>query len=160
MMPPTLSITCKTVQLHANSPVSRPEVDLKVTTGISLVLIGLLWQRERAWGEGREGAGEIQRLIQTAQCRMADMCKINLQNKCFLKKIYLEGISKEKWIQEELKEGQTDMGHVHTNKKLILHNQVPIFDTTHSKPVFSTSRKWKLSVKVHSWPRKCWRKKS
>lgn len=28
-MPPTLSITCKTVQLHANSPVSRPEVDPK-----------------------------------------------------------------------------------------------------------------------------------
>lgn len=64
-MPPTPSITCKTVQLHANSPVSRPEVDPKVTTGISSVLIGPLWQRgrdgERARGDGarrREGAGE------------------------------------------------------------------------------------------------------
>ncbi len=29
MMPPTPSITCKTVGLHANSPVSRPEVGPK-----------------------------------------------------------------------------------------------------------------------------------
>jgi len=61
MMPPTPSITCKTIQLHVNSPVSRPEVDPKVTTGISLVLIGLLWQREgmrrrrRRRRKGREG---------------------------------------------------------------------------------------------------------
>lgn len=52
-MPPSSSITCKTVWLHANAPVSRPEVDLKVTTGISLFLIGLLWQR-RTRGEREE----------------------------------------------------------------------------------------------------------
>lgn len=46
MMPRTPSITCKTVQLHANSPVKRLEVELKVTTGIRLVLIGLLWYEE------------------------------------------------------------------------------------------------------------------
>lgn len=73
MMPPTPSITCKTVQLHANSAVSRPEVDPKVTTGISLVLIGLLWQRDRGHDE-KEG---MQRLIHTVEDRAAEMCKIN-----------------------------------------------------------------------------------
>ena len=60
MMPRALSITCKTVQLHANSPVSRPEVDPKVTTGIGPVLIGPLWhrEREREGERGRERGGE------------------------------------------------------------------------------------------------------
>lgn len=73
IMPPTLSITCKTVQLHANSPVSRPEVDPKVTTGISSVLIGPLWERgrdgERVRGDAekrREGARE--RWRQSREC--------------------------------------------------------------------------------------------
>ena len=56
MMPRALSITCKTVQLHANSPVSRPEVDPKVTTGIGPVLIGPLWHREREREGERGGA--------------------------------------------------------------------------------------------------------
>lgn len=35
MMPPSPSITCKTVRLHANSPVSRAEVDAEVTISSS-----------------------------------------------------------------------------------------------------------------------------
>lgn len=41
-MPSNPSIPCKTVWLHANPPVSRLDVDSKVT--ISLFLIGLLLQ--------------------------------------------------------------------------------------------------------------------
>lgn len=35
IMLPSLSITCKTVWLHANSPVSKPEVDPEVKNRIS-----------------------------------------------------------------------------------------------------------------------------
>jgi len=59
MMPPTLSITCKTAWVHVNTAVSRPEEDPKVRTGFSLFLIGLLWQRRRALAEGSEREGDI-----------------------------------------------------------------------------------------------------
>lgn len=73
IMPPTPSITCKTVWLHTKSPVSRAEKDPEVTAGISSVLIGLLWQRERDTETQRE-RGRVSSGVCVCMC----LCMCNL----------------------------------------------------------------------------------